>query len=178
MKNHLVIKYTAEQSRKQEEVVEQLLLQGYTTVGSIRKVCQKHFEQQFGLTHKVSHERIKSLVERVRKRWEEQISYSQTDLRSAALQRSYGVIRKAHAKEDLDLVLEAEKHVAKIEGTYAPLKISASVEVKHALVQVIGNMTVEQINQTLDEFHQKEALIEEARNKGFIPDKKPKVLTQ
>jgi len=170
------IVYSAAETSEQEQLIENALLQPGHSVATIVRAMQQRWPR-FGIG------RYKKLAARVHSRWKDEDDQARDKRRAQQIRRleralayAWGdkrrvpdpanpgqTIEQVVRPTDLKAVATFEKLLADVCGTRAPVEVNVHHVVTETLVQVIAQMTPEQVADALAEHREMKRLAQERK---------------
>jgi len=123
-----------------------------------------------GMTREAIRKLIELVVDKLQRQFEGQRPHNKPN----AEQRLFRHIRDARSRGQYGAVIGAERLLADIQGTRAPIKIDVNISLQSALINVLGSMPASAMNELLDEYNELEAKANDGST-VFVQTKKPEV---
>ncbi len=167
----VAIRYSLQETRVQEQVVNDLMQQGYSARECWRAMQADARRPEI---RKATFKRVSTLYTRIHERWiDEGLETMKTakqaarfrlrQVRAWALGERDPVSGKWITKPDHAAVYRYEKLLMQIEGTAAPIAVSVDQTYTQAMLQVTANLTGEQAGELLEEAREQARLAGMAR---------------
>lgn len=156
-----VVRYSVIETRRQEEVIEGLLMMGASDRQIQAQVCRPDGSAPNALG--VGTRRVSVICERIRARWDSEDQTQRAARKSAQLRRLMNNIQRCRSKL-MDANLSERSHrgyesalhrweslYADVGGTLAPIDVNINVHVQETLVEVFSSYSLERLQQLHEE---------------------------
>lgn len=148
-------RYTVEEVKRQVDFVEGLMVLGVSSSAIVVQASRPPGATPGTGGLGVSQSRVRVLIERIKVRWEEEDAARSMSRRSEAVRRAMRQIQNCQGRRDPrnptqwlekpnhSAILGYERHIAQLQGTYAPIQIDVNVQHVETLAQVFSRYSID-----------------------------------
>lgn len=148
--------FTAQEARQQRFLIGQLWIRGVSVPRRIADLLERLPPQQGGLGYRIGAHRVASILNEVRASLLAHDDATLAEEKFRQRERLMQDANNARAEKKWSIAIDAERLIAKIAGTEAPLRVDVNVGLQRDLASVLAELSSEELDLLVEDASQHE----------------------